>query len=201
MEGGAVKLDRWGYEVRTSSEPCISAINSYYHQVISYGRDRSVILEALDHDNNCVLANILAAQFLLSVDPSRAPSCLLSAKSNLENATLYEKLVFEAVSYLISQDWDDDVALQLHSKLLKEFPKDLLSLKRAQVLCFYMGRPDLSSSLVNQVLPQNEGENYLYGMVAFPLLELGKMKDAEEAARKGLSINKEDSWSQHAVRQ
>lgn len=32
MEGG-VKLDRWGYEVKTNSDACISAINSYYHQV------------------------------------------------------------------------------------------------------------------------------------------------------------------------
>ncbi|RYR59723.1 hypothetical protein Ahy_A05g025661 isoform A [Arachis hypogaea] len=199
MEGDGVKFVRWGYEVRTSSEPCISAINSYYHQVMSYGRDRCVILDALDHDNNCVLANILAAHFLLSVDPFRASSCLLSAKLHLENATFYEKLVFESINYLISEERDDDVALQLHSKVLKEFPKDLVTLKRAQILCFYMGRPDLSFSLVNQVLPQNEGENYLYGMLAFPLLELGKMRDAEEAAKRGLNINEEDSWSQHAL--
>ncbi|MCH90277.1 tetratricopeptide repeat protein 38-like, partial [Trifolium medium] len=84
-------------------------------------------------------------------------------------------------------------------KLLKEFPRDLVSLKRAQILCFYMGRPDLSLSLVNQVLPQNEGENYIYGMLAFPLLELGRMKDAEEAAKRGFEINKHDGWSQHAL--
>ena len=108
MEG--VKLDMWGYEVRTSSDSCISAINSYYHQVclflflswcltwflfwnglwfmddikvLSYGRERSVILEALVHDKDCVLANILAASFLCSSDPSRAPSHIQAAKSLL----------------------------------------------------------------------------------------------------------------------
>ena len=25
--------DRWGYQVATSSQACVSAINSYYHQV------------------------------------------------------------------------------------------------------------------------------------------------------------------------
>lgn len=30
---GEVKRDRWGYEVNTSSDACISAINSYYLQV------------------------------------------------------------------------------------------------------------------------------------------------------------------------
>ncbi|KAK4598344.1 hypothetical protein RGQ29_015709 [Quercus rubra] len=197
MEG--VKLDMWGYEVRTSSDFCISAINSYYHQVLSYGRERSVILEALVHDKDCVLANILAASFLCSSDPSRAPSHIQAAKSLLEQATKYEKAVFDAVIYLISQDRDDDVAVELYFKLLKDFPRDLVSLKRAQVLCFYMARADLSLDLVQQVLPINQEENYIYGMLAFPLLELGKMADAEKAAKKGFEINKQDYWAQHAL--
>ncbi|KAK7307153.1 hypothetical protein VNO77_39971 [Canavalia gladiata] len=199
MEERDLKLDSWGYQIATSSHACVSAINSFYQQVLSYGRERSVILEAVAHDKHCVMANVLAAHFLHSSGSSRAPTYLDVAKSILEHATLYEKLVFDAISYLISQDRDDDVAIELHSKLLKEFPRDLVSLKRAQVLTFYMGRPDLSLSLVQQVLPQNEGQNYVYGMLAFPLLELGRMEDAEKAARKGFEINKQDSWSQHAL--
>lgn len=147
-------------------------------------------------------------------------------------------------------------------QLLKDFPRDLVSLKRAQVLCFYMARADLSLDLVQQVqfnhyflkkivgrvfsirflgnvcramltkhnviwlniwhfnlrfwnqsphlnlvhdlwiqqvLPINQEENYIYGMLAFPLLELGKMADAEKAAKKGFEINQQDYWAQHAV--
>ncbi|XP_076946597.1 uncharacterized protein LOC143618180 isoform X2 [Bidens hawaiensis] len=98
-----------------------------------------------------------------------------------------------------NKDRDDDVAFQLHSKLLNDFPKDLVSLKRAQVLCFYMGRPDLSLQLVQQVLASNHGQHFVYGMLAFPLLELGRMPDAEKAARTGLQINNQDPWSQHAL--
>ncbi|RYR64978.1 hypothetical protein Ahy_A03g010992 isoform A [Arachis hypogaea] len=194
-----VKLDNWGYEVTTSSQACISAINAYYHQVLSYGREKHVILEAVAHDKDCTLANILASHFLHSSDPSKASFFLDSAKSNLEQATLYERLVFDAVSYLISKDRDDDVAYELHAKLLKEFPRDLVSLKRAQVLCFITGRPDLSLSLVHQVLPQNKGESFIYGMLSFPSLELGRMKEAEEAAKRGFEINKQDSWAHHAL--
>ncbi|GMY20938.1 cullin-1 [Fagus crenata] len=43
-----VKLDLWGYEVRTSSDSCISAIDSYYHQlnqeVIANARDAVINL-------------------------------------------------------------------------------------------------------------------------------------------------------------
>ncbi|KAI3467416.1 hypothetical protein Pfo_024079 [Paulownia fortunei] len=194
-----MKLDRWGYEVRTCSDACISAINSYYHQVLSYGRTRSVILEAPKSDPDCVLGNILAAHFLCSAGSSRAHQLIDTAKSCLERASSYEKAVFENVIYLISPDRDDDLAVELHSKLLQDFPRDLVSLKRAQVLCFYMGRPDLSLKLVEQVLPINDHEDYIHGMLAFSLLELGQMKDAEKAGKKGYEINKDDPWSQHAL--
>ncbi|KAK7827674.1 tetratricopeptide repeat protein 38 [Quercus suber] len=63
-----------------------------------------------------------------------------------------------------------------------------------------MARADLSLDLVQQVLPINQEENYIYGMLAFPLLELGKMADAEKAAKKGFEINKQDYWAQHALK-
>lgn len=50
-----------------------------------------------------------------------------------------------------------------------------------------------------QVLPENEGDNYIYGLLSFALLEVGQMRDAEKAAKRGLEINKEDVWAQHAV--
>ncbi|XP_006483271.1 uncharacterized protein LOC102622285 isoform X2 [Citrus sinensis] len=197
MEG--VKLERWGYEVKTSSDSCICAINAYYHQVLSYGRERRVILEAAEHDKDCVLANILAAHFLSSSDSFKASLHIRAAKSRLDEATTYEKAVFYAVCYLISDDRDDEVAVESHSKLLKEFPRDLLSLKRTQILCFYMGRPDLCFDIIHQVLPYNQQEDFIFGILAFSLLELGQMSDAEEAAKKGLKINKHDCWSQHAL--
>ncbi|KAI8527248.1 hypothetical protein RHMOL_Rhmol12G0061000 [Rhododendron molle] len=196
---GEVKRDRWGYEVNTSSDACISAINSYYLQVLGYGRERSVILEAPAHDPNCVLANILAANFLCSSNPSLAPSYLHAANTRLQQATGYERAVFDALNCLISHDRDIDVAVELFSKVLKNFPRDLVSLKMAQVLCFYMARPDLSLDLVEQVLPKNEHENYIYGMLSFALLEVGRMEDAEKAAKKGLEICNEDSWAQHGL--
>ncbi|GER32282.1 tetratricopeptide repeat protein [Striga asiatica] len=194
-----MKLDKWGYEVRTCSDACLSAINSYYEQVLSYGRNRSIILEAPKCDPECVLGNILAAHFLCSSDSSHATQLLDTAKSHLEQASSYEKAVFETLVYLTSPDRDDDLAVEMHSKLLQDFPRDLVSLKRAQVLCFYMGQPDPSLKLVEQVLPTNEQESYIYGMLAFPLLELGRMEDAEKAGKKGYEINKDDPWSQHAV--
>lgn len=41
-----------------------------------------------------------------------------------EHATLYEKLVFDAISYMLSEDRDDDVAVELHSKV-SDFSRSL----------------------------------------------------------------------------
>lgn len=48
-------------------------------------------------------------------------------------------------------------------------------------------------------MPHNQDQDYVYGMLAFPLLELGRMSEAEMAARKGFELNKNDPWSQHCV--
>ncbi|CAD5170888.1 unnamed protein product [Musa acuminata subsp. malaccensis] len=219
MDGGidaTTRSDRWGYPVRTASDACIAAIDAYYDQVLAYGRDRAVILRAARHDPSCVLANALSAHFLAGKDPAESSRLLGAASDSLDNATPYEGAVFGAISCLMAYDRDDDLAVDRHFELLKEFPKDLLSLKRAQTLCFYMGRPDLSLNLVQevlfcvighclvtlllnaqQVLVYNKDQSYIYGMLSFPLLELGRMADAEGAARKGLGINSCDLWSQH----
>ncbi|ONK65462.1 uncharacterized protein A4U43_C07F37360 [Asparagus officinalis] len=114
-----------------------------------------------------------------------------------KKGTGYEKLVFKAVYCLVGDGRDEEAAVDRHFELIKEFPKDLVSLKRAQLLCFYLGRPDISLNLAEQVLPQNQDQSYIYGLLAFPLLELGRMAEAEKAARKGFEINKFDLWSQH----
>lgn len=54
-------------------------------KVLSLGRERRVILEAAEHDKDCVLANILAAQFLSSSDSFKASLHIQAAKSRLVN--------------------------------------------------------------------------------------------------------------------
>jgi len=52
-----------------------------------------------------------------------------------------------------------------------------------------------------QVLPANRESPFMYGMLAFALLEVGgRMREAEVAAKKALEIDPLDVWGQHAVR-
>uniref|UniRef100_A0A0E0D4R8 Tetratricopeptide repeat protein 38 n=1 Tax=Oryza meridionalis TaxID=40149 RepID=A0A0E0D4R8_9ORYZ len=195
---GEVRRDMWGQEYRTASGGCAAALEEHYAHTMSFGRGRGhAVLRAAAADPRCALASSLAAHHVAPRDPARAAAFLAAAADNLGAATEYERAVFRALTALIGEERDEQVAIERHFELLKEFPRDLMSLKRAQLICFYMGRPDTSLKFVEQVLPENQDQNYIYGMLAFPLLELGRMDDAEKAARKGLAINKNDCWSQH----
>ncbi|XP_048591468.1 uncharacterized protein LOC106433378 [Brassica napus] len=128
-------------------------------KVLCYGRDRKVIL-----DKDCVLGTNLAAHYLFSSDISKAKTYDRAAEYHLGKATPYKKAFFEAVNYLISDNMDEDVALELHSKL-----------------------------------SENQEHDYVYGMLAFSLLERGHLAEAEKAARKGYEINKNDYWAHHCL--
>lgn len=58
-------------------------------QVLSYGRNMKVILEAPIHDKNCVLGNILAAHYLSSCDPSKVNLYVEAATSNLVSLFIF----------------------------------------------------------------------------------------------------------------
>lgn len=177
----------------------MAAIDAYYEQVLSYGRNRAVILEAPINDPSCVISNALAAHFIGSQDLHKSSSLLSTAAAALDNATPYEKAVYDSIVPLVGGGKDEEAALSRHFELVKEYPKNLVSLKRAQLLCFCLGQPLLSLTLVEQALPENHDQSFIYGMLAFPLLELGRMSEAETAARRGCEINRFDFWSQHCL--
>jgi len=186
----------WGYQVATSSQACVSAINSYYHQVthfttppfslslyyefffrfwfwllslsklfdiktqmgcvsfewrfssmeekglwfwkqwhmtitvswptswlhISFTRLILLVLSLVCTPLSPTLYLSICIFFFFSsiwlFPPKRKPLwCVFVILLVQDQATLYEKLVFDTISYLLSEDRDDDVALELHSKV------------------------------------------------------------------------------------
>ncbi|BBN02244.1 hypothetical protein MPTK1_2g13850 [Marchantia polymorpha subsp. ruderalis] len=196
------KNDLWGYEVRSSSDDCITFLNKYYIEVLSYGRDKRVILQAADADNCCALACGLAAVYLWAPQksttlPPRALIYLTAAKENLVKASKYEELVVRALVAWIEHGSED--ALARHFEVLESYPRDLLTLKRGQTLCFNMGRSADMLRLALKALPFNVERGYVFGMLAFALVEVGSIREGESAARMALTIEAQDIWAQHAL--
>ncbi|KAE8807426.1 hypothetical protein D1007_16208 [Hordeum vulgare] len=81
--------------------------------------------------------------------PVRSPHC--TPRTSSGKATEYERALFRALSTLVGEDRDTEVAFDRHFQLLREFPRDLMSLRRTQLIFFYVGRPDTSLEFVQQV--------------------------------------------------
>ncbi|CDY40286.1 BnaA07g09140D [Brassica napus] len=155
------------YEVNTSSDDCINciaSIKSNSHQVLGYGRDMKVILEAPLYDKDCVLGNNLAAHYLFSSDISRAKTYDRAAEYHLVSST--------------------------YPLLMKKHFSRLCGFGFFSILCFYMGRPDLSLPLFEEILPENQEHDYVYGMLAFSLLERGHLAEAEKRLGKDMRSTK-----------
>jgi tetratricopeptide (TPR) repeat protein len=98
-------------------------------------------------------------------------------------------------------DWDE-AAHGLERALLHD-SQDLLALKVAQDLYFFLGKTRDLQSVVTRVLrawpAQKRGWGYVQGMYAFGLEENGDYAQAELFARAALHHNPRDVWANHAL--
>jgi len=100
-------------------------------------------------------------------------------------------------------DGDFERATQGYAAILAEFPRDSLALQLAHLGAFYLGHSASLRDFVARVLPYWDesvpGFNYVLGMRAFGLEEMGDYKRAEATGRRALELNPKDPWAVHAV--
>ncbi|MGF1594871.1 MAG: tetratricopeptide repeat protein [Kiloniellaceae bacterium] len=94
-------------------------------------------------------------------------------------------------------------AAAAYDALLAEHPRDIVALKLAQYLHFYLGDPEAMRRSVagpfgawHADLP---GYGYVLGLKAFALEECGDYAAAEAAGREAVEHNPADIWAAHAV--
>jgi tetratricopeptide (TPR) repeat protein len=90
-------------------------------------------------------------------------------------------------------------ALDVYMKIVQEYPQDLFSAKRGQIIAFLLSQPQKMLEIGERVYRDNKDNHFVYGLYAFALTEFGQYKKAEEIAREGLKLNSSDPWTQHAL--
>ncbi len=87
--------------------------------------------------------------------------------------------------------------------VLADHPRDLLAVRIAQHLYFYMGMSDAMRDSIGRVLPawdrEVPGRGFVLGCHAFALEETGDYAAAEKAGRDAVGLNRADVWAAHAV--
>ena len=96
-----------------------------------------------------------------------------------------------------------EAAAEAWEAILRDQPRDILALKLANHIHFYLGASAAIRDSVARVLPAWDaavpGYSYLLGMHAFGLEETGNYAAAEKRGRHAVELNPRDAWATHAV--
>jgi tetratricopeptide (TPR) repeat protein len=198
--------DRWGVAIRSTSPPGLELFNTAVEDLVSLrGDPLTAAEEAVGEDEDLILGEILRSYLFLY---STSPAGLASASRILEDldgradrADGREALHLRAARAWASGEWSD-ATRSLERALLDE-PRDLLALKIAQDLYFFLGETGDLHGVVERVISawpsDHPGWGYVQGMYAFGLEENLRYGEAERFAQHALEANRGDVWATHAL--
>jgi tetratricopeptide (TPR) repeat protein len=202
----AVRTDRWGVPLQTGGDTGVSLFDEAVEGLLSlHGEPVTAAEAAVAADDALVLGHILRAYFSLYRTSAAGVRAAEEILAPLDGAggTLAEReiLHLRAARSWAAGDWDE-AAHGLERALLHD-SQDLLALKVAQDLYFFLGKTRDLQSVVTRVLrawpAQKRGWGYVQGMYAFGLEENGDYAQAELFARAALHHNPRDVWANHAL--
>jgi tetratricopeptide (TPR) repeat protein len=197
--------DRWGSPVFAGRRQAVGLFDEAVEQLVSLSGDPVGLAdEAAACDPELVLARVLQAYLALY---STAPSGFDRARCLVRNLDAWslESGERELLHVLAAQSWANgewERAASFLERALLHDPWDLLALKVAQDLFFFLGNQRSLRDVVERVFrawkPDDKGYGYVCGMYAFGLEENGQYEAAEERARLALEDNPRDVWAVHA---
>lgn len=194
-------LDAQGLAVTTDAPDAIDAINQFADQLLGYGNNSAIMLKGVTADPFGVLVNAYVAALYLfgetAASTAQALPYLQTAQANLAHATDRERLYVSAITAW--GDRDLDRALAYHEALADRYPRDLISVFVAYYHYFFQGNNWALLKLIEKILPANQENHYVYGMLAFALEQCYCLEDAETAGRQATQMHRRDPWAHHAV--
>jgi tetratricopeptide (TPR) repeat protein len=198
--------DRWGVPMLATSGNAVAQLGEAVEMLAALGGDPVAAAEAaVAAADGLVLGHIYRAYLALYATTAEGVASATEILKKLEGAA---GPMGEREAHHLSAAWSwaegrwEAAARSLERALLCH-PRDLLALKVAQDLYFFLGnRLDLRD-VAARVLPAwPEGEpgwGYVQGIYAFGLEENADYRQAEARARAALRQNPRDVWAVHAL--
>ena len=202
---GEVRTDRWGAALKSGNEHGVPLFNAAVEALVSLNGDPlNAANAAVAADDDLVLGHILRAYLYLYATSADGVSNARKVLEDIDGVTDIgerEVLHLRAAHSWASGQWDD--ATHYLERALLHDSRDLLALKAAQDLYFFLGQSKDILGVVAGVLgawpPERSGWGYLQGMYAFGLEETGDYQQAEVRARAALQKEPRDTWASHAL--
>ena len=201
-------LDARGLELTAASEDAVRGLDTVLAHYLRFGTETGDILKrTLAEDREMLLAHCVKGCFLMLFC---VPALVAKARASLDaarrsaterGATDRERLHLEALDAWIRGELEQ--AVTHWDRILADYPRDILALRLAHYLHFYLGDPGNLRDSIGRVLhawdDTVEGYGYVLGMHAFALEESGAYEEAERAGRSAVERNRSDLWAVHAV--
>jgi tetratricopeptide (TPR) repeat protein len=201
---GKAFADRWGVPVRAGSAEAVALLDEAIEDLAALAGDPVARAEAaVAADDSLMLGRIYQAYLALYGTTPQGVAAAAGIVKKLDEAVLGER---EAHHLRAARSWADGdweaTARSLERALLCH-PRDLLALKVAQDLYFFLGNRLELRDVAARVLPAwpagLPGWGYVQGIYAFGLEENADYRQAESRARAALDHNPKDVWSVHAL--
>jgi tetratricopeptide (TPR) repeat protein len=205
MAATAGHRDRLGLALTAASGEAARAFDDTVWEYVSFGRDPGTKLKrALQADPGMPMAQCLQGYFMhlmgLPALAAKANAIFAGLKGN-SSATARELAHIAALGAWCEGELER--ACEIFDGILKAHPRDMLALKLANYLYFYLGDAKNVRDGPARVLPHWDAAMPGYGHVlalhAFGLEESGEYAEAERAGRRAAELNPADPWAVHAV--
>jgi tetratricopeptide (TPR) repeat protein len=197
--------DRWGVPVQAASPGARACFDAAVEELVSLaGAPGDRAAEAAAADPTLVLASILLAYldlYATTTEGNAAAARRLAPLAAVDAALpARERLHLQAARAWAAGDLVD--ATRWWEQALLAHPRDLLALKVAQDVYFFLGDQTNLRDVVERVLPAwpggTPGWGWVQGMAAFGQEEHGAYPLAEQRVGTALEVNPADVWAVHA---
>ncbi|WP_045878596.1 tetratricopeptide repeat protein [Pseudofrankia sp. DC12] len=206
-----IHADRWGVPVRAFDGGAVGLLDQAIEDLVALAGDPVGGAEAaIAADGELALARIFRAYLSLyatTADGAAEAGQLLEplgpADAKLAEGPRSEREAHHLAAARAWADGDWHAATRALDRALLANPRDLLALKIAQDLSFFLGDRRELRDVVARVLPAwpptDPAWGFVQGMYAFGLEENGDYRGAEDAARQALARHPRDVWAVHAL--
>src|SRR5689334_24954439 len=196
--------DRWGVPVRAGHEDAVALLDEAIEDLAALAGDPAAKADAaVAADDSLVLGHIYRAYLQLYSTTPEGVAAAGEILKRLDETFVGERELhhLRAARYWAEGDWE--AATRSLERALLCHPRDLLALKVAQDLYFFLGNRLELRDTAARVLPawtrEQPGWGYVQGIYAFGLEENADYRQAEARARAALTENPRDVWSVHAL--
>src|ERR1700753_1538514 len=201
---GKAFADRWGVAVRASRAGAVALFDGAVAELAALAGDPVASADAaVAADDSLVLGHIYRAYLQLYGTTPDGVAAAGEILKRLDETGMGEREVHHMRAARAGAEGDWESTTRSLERALLCYPRDLLALKVAQDLYFFLGNRLELRDTAARVLPawprDLPGWGYVQGIYAFGLEENADYRQAEARARAALEHNPKDVWSVHAL--